>query len=226
MKKVLSILLALFIILASLACSLTGIFAPPTPTPTLTFMPTNTSTPTLTPTPTNTPTPAATPTPEGEVVVDPGGGFSLYIPAGFSSYCDDGVCIITHEEFQRYFRGMNFSYTPYEGAADGGSLVLTLFANGMLDRFKGVGVVAENKSDAYDITVGSYEGRAVDFTGIEHTSDEDKVIEGQIVTFAPDNDHIFWALAWVDVGFYGDEIWNEKGSGVFHFILNSVEFGL
>ena len=124
-----SCILALFSLLTSLACGASGIFAAPTPTPTLTFTPTNTATPTLTPMPTNTPTPAFTPTPEGEIAVDPAGGFTLYIPSGYSSHCGEGACVITHEEFQRFFRGMNFIYTSYDDAAGGGELVLNLLIN-------------------------------------------------------------------------------------------------
>lgn len=215
--------------LVSLACNAANVLPGlATETPTSTFTPTETPTPTQTPTPTLTLTPTATltptitPTPDGETVIEPQEGYALYIPVGFSAYCNKGVCIISQED-GNFYKGMWFNYlaVPASYSGDSRDLFLNLFMNGMLDKFKNLSVVTEEKSDSYPIRLGGMEGRAIDFTGVGGT---DKYpIEGQIVAFTPDAGHMFWAMAWVNTSSNAD-MWQEQGRQIFHFILNSVSF--
>ena len=109
-------------------------------------------------------------------------------------------------------------YTPFEDAEKGGDLILTLFVGSMLNKFKELGVTAEEKSDTYEISINGMTGQAIDFTGTDG-----KPMEGQIVAFAPDSGHIFWAMAWVNTSTDAD-MWKTQGESLFHFILESVTF--
>ncbi len=220
MKRTTASLIVL-ISLVSLACNVTS--ALPflaTPTPTSTLTPTSTPTPTMTPTPTLTPTPTITPTPSGEIVSEPKEGYSLYIPDGFSAYCDKGVCIISQDS-KGYYKGMwvNYAELPKSYTGSERDLFFILFMNGMLDKFKQLGVTAQEKSDPYEVNFGGMDGHAIDFTGTAGSTDYP--MEGQIVALSPNPEHIFWAMAWVDTSSESD-IWRDKGEDIFHFILDST----
>jgi hypothetical protein len=213
-RKVVIFICAMSLLIVS--CGFGQIFVQtptPTPTPTMTFTPTMTATPTLTPTPT------ITPTPNGNTVADPQGGYTIYIPSGYSSYCNKGTCVVTQDD-KTLFRGMNFLLSPLKDpvAEESTQLFLDLILVGMLKKFEQVGVFAENRSDPYTTTLGDIEGRALDFTGTDG-----KPVEGQIVAFLPDPNHLFWAMAWVDTS-SDPEIWKNQGKNIFQFILNSVIF--
>lgn len=89
----------------------------------------------------------------------------------------------------------------------------------MLTKFEQLSVVAEEKSDVYDVNFGGMDGYAIDFTG--NAGAAHYPIEGQIITLSPDPEYIFWAMAWVDTSSESD-IWQDKGKNIFHFILDSV----
>jgi len=220
MKKIITIFLVLFYFV-SLACSTAGnipFLSTPTPTPTLTS--TATATPTMSPTPTLTPTPTVTSTPGGEIVTEPKKEFSLYIPNGFSAYCDKGVCIVSQDS-SGYYKGMWFNYValPSSYSDSERELFYTLFMNGMLNWFEQLSVFAKEKSDAYEVEIGGMDGFAIDFTG--EAGSARYPIEGQIVTLSPNPTHIFWSMAWVETT-SSPGIWHEQGENIFHFILNSA----
>ncbi len=222
MKRITTLFIVL-VSLVSLACNATNVLpflATQTPTPT--YTPTATSTPTKTPTPTLTSTPTITPTPSGEIVFEPQEGYSLYIPDGFSAYCDKGVCIVSQDS-KSYYKGMwlNYAALPKSYSDSERDLFFILFMNGMLDKFKQLSVVAQEKSDPYAINLGNMDGQAIDFTGTAGSSDYP--MEGQIVALSPNPEHIFWAMAWVDTSSESD-VWQEQGIGIFHFILDSTTF--
>ncbi len=227
MKKA-SGILVVFIILTSLACSVTNLIAAPTPTPTLTYTPTLTPKPTLTPTPTITPTPMPTSTPAGETVDDPGGGYSIYIPSGYSSYIKDGVCLVTDNASPKLFRGMIFYHMLNKNADDFKSdWALNTLITATVDKFAPLGILADDKSDTYEVTIGEFKGRAIDFTGTEKTSSTSSgklPIKGQVVAFVPDSTHVFWTVTWVDTSLDGPDAWTNQGKDIFYFILNSINF--
>jgi hypothetical protein len=218
MKKITSLLVS-FIWLNSLACNVL-MSAIPTPTP----LPATTSPPTIapaTPTPSPTSTPQTPSTPEGEMVTDSQEGYSLYIPEGYRSACNKGVCLISKNDSN--FGGMIFNlvHIPASELPNLGDFTLGLLISAMLNKQAETGwFTIEDKGPPFSIKISGMEGQIIDFKGI---GAKNNPIEGQIVGFSPGPEKFFWAIAWADTSSNSDN-WKNLEKDMFHFILNSATF--
>lgn len=218
MKKIITLLVVL-IWVNSLACNVLSAIPAAAPTPTL--PPAATFPPTIPPASTPTAIPQTTSTPAGEMVKDSQEGYSLYIPEGYRSSCDKGVCIISKDDAS--FGGMIFNliHVPTSELPNLGDFTLGLLISAMLDKQAETGwFTIENKGNPSSISVGGMNGQVIDFTG---AGAQGNSMEGQIVGFSPAPEQFFWAIAWADISSNPDN-WKKLEKDIFHFILNSTTF--
>ncbi len=228
MRKLLLITVVL-VMAISLSCSATSLLQAPTETPTQTPTTTSTSTPTLTPTttltptPTTTPTPTITPTPLGDIVDVPDGGYKVYVPQGYIYKVSKGTIIISQLKENKLF--LNIIMTNLPTTKDNTGLSLEFLLRAFLINLeksgysfvKGNGTVIGG--DAYPITINGIEGTALEYTGLYNGSP----IIGQSIAYVPDSEHIFIGISYVYTA-SDRAFWIKQGEGVFHSVMESVEF--
>lgn len=228
MRK-LSLLIVVFIMAISLSCNVSSLLQAPTETPTQTPTTTSTSTPTLTPTttqtptPTTTPTPTITPTPIGDIVDVPEGGYKVYVPQGYIYKVSKGTIIISQLKENKLF--LNIIMTNLPTTKDSTGLPLEFLLRAFLITLEktGYSFVKEDGTkiggDAYPITINGIEGTALEFTGLYNGSQ----IIGQSIAYVPDSKHIFIAISYFPTT-SDRAFWTKQGEGVFHSVMESVEF--
>jgi hypothetical protein len=171
-----------------------------------------------------TDTPDITPTPEGSII-NSRGGYTLYIPNGYYSNCIDGTCLIGKNNPN--FGSMIFQFVtiPDSEIQEINDLALILLIGRYLEGFsmyKEFNV--EHSDDPVSISIGSMDGKAMNFTGVYTDADgQNNPMEGQIAGLSPGAEQFFWALAWVNTNSNLD-IWKNQEKDAFHFILNTVIF--
>jgi hypothetical protein len=186
------------------------------PTTTATASPTETPAPT--PTPTETATPTLYPTPQGELLTSPLLRFALFVPAGFESitgiyrYQYSYAAAYQGEDYWEktiVVLDMDVSEEP--------DLPLEIYLLLALENLDYFNAAVEDTSAAFDADSQFPGAKAVDFTG----NTQGVPIQGQIIGFKPDDDHVLIGLAWFDVS-ADPEAWNNEGVNLFHYVMDEL----
>lgn len=217
-----SLIYVLFVLTAGSACNAIQESPQPLDTPTLEMTMTSTATtaPTITPTSTQTPTPTLVSTPEGQIVTDPLLRFSFFWPSNY--------------EINAFIYRQTYSYaTIYQKTThwtkaiilldlditDQGSLPLDLILSTTLVNLDFFNATAEETGEIVPMSINQYEAAAIDFTG----KTNGYPIQGQIIGFQSDNNHVFVGISWFDIS-TDPNIWENQGKHLFEYVLHSVSF--
>ena len=185
-------------------------------TATSTIAPTDTPAPTFTPTETATPT--QYPTPQGEPLTSPMVHFTLFIPAGFESIT--GIYRYQYA-YAAAYQGEDYWEKTIAvldmDVSDELDLPLEVFLVLALENLDYFNATVEDMGSAFDIDTNFPGSQAIDFTG----NTQGVPIQGQIIGFKPDDDHVLIGLAWFDVS-TDPEAWDNEGVHLFHYVMDEL----
>ena len=193
---------------------------PPVTTKTLTPTLTLTPTPSTTPNPTETTTPTPYPTPRGQQIKNPMGRIAFFRPEDFE--LSSGIYRYVHT-YAAIFQGeahwqKAFIFVDLD-ISDQPGFPLSIYLAYALDNLDFFNASVDNTGIPYTFPtkIASFEAEAIGFSG----ETEGIPIEGEIIGFMPDNDHVIACVGWFDIS-NDPDIWTNEGIHLFHYIMERV----